>query len=111
MRILIVCGAGASSTFIARRLQRAADAEGLSLSARAGVWGDTVDERSTDLVLVGPHLADRLGEAASAADPVPVRALTEACVRDLTGREVLALVKRGGHADRAGSPLLPEGTP
>ncbi len=102
MRILIVCGAGASSTFIARRLQRAADDEGLPLTARAGVWGDAVDERGTDLVLIGPHLADRLEEAASAADPVPVRAMTEACVRDLTGREVLALVKSGGTAHLAG---------
>ena len=61
MEILVVCGAGASSTFVALRLRRAAADRGVALTARAGsleLLESTV--AGTDLVLVGPHLADRL---------------------------------------------------
>ncbi len=37
MRILVVCGAGASSTFVAQRLRRAAAAAGLDWDAAAGM--------------------------------------------------------------------------
>ncbi len=37
MRILVVCGAGASSTFVAQRLRTAAAAAGLDWDAGAGV--------------------------------------------------------------------------
>src|SRR3546814_12074840 len=58
MRILVVCGAGASSTFVAQRVRRAAHERGLPYSAVAGTTGSLViDLDSADIVLVGPHLA------------------------------------------------------
>jgi PTS system cellobiose-specific IIB component len=61
MEILVVCGAGASSTFLALRLRRAASARGLDVSARAGsleLLASSV--AGVDVVLVGPHLAPSL---------------------------------------------------
>ncbi|MBO9626758.1 MAG: hypothetical protein J7484_10325, partial [Microbacterium sp.] len=37
MKILVVCGAGASSTFVAQRLRRAAEAHGLTWETSAGM--------------------------------------------------------------------------
>lgn len=62
MRILVVCGAGASSTFVAQRLRAAASRHGEDVEVSAGTeatLGDLSDP--VDLVLVGPHLADALG--------------------------------------------------
>src|SRR3546814_13881975 len=57
MRILVVCGAGASSTFVAQRVRRAAHEPGLPYSAVAGTTGSLViDLDSADIVLVGPPL-------------------------------------------------------
>src|SRR3546814_16663754 len=71
MRILVVCGAGASSTFVAQRVRRAAHERGLPYSAVAGTTGSLViDLDSADIVLVGPHLAgDREWIERSAAEP------------------------------------------
>lgn len=59
MRILVVCGAGASSTFIAQRLARAAMTAGLAWSTEAGTEHTALAAAGIDLVLVGAHLADR----------------------------------------------------
>ena len=92
MRILIVCGAGASSTFVARRLQRAADSAGIGLSARAGTWGGLSGDEDADLILIGSHLVQRHDEAVALVSPIPVAVLPDECVRDLTGRVTLAFV-------------------
>ncbi len=59
MRILVVCGAGASSTFVARRLRAAALAAGVDLDALA-VPRETLPGRlpEADGLLIGPHLPD-----------------------------------------------------
>jgi PTS system cellobiose-specific IIB component len=89
MEILVICGAGASSTFVALRLRRSAAARGLDVSARAGsVELLASDIAGADLVLVGPHLADRLEdirEAARAAADVPVALLPESAVTSTNG--------------------------
>lgn len=95
MRIMIVCGAGASSTFVAKRLQRAADTEGTPLTARAGTWGGLSADEDADLILIGSHLGDRLEETKTLVSPIRVAVLPDACVRDLTGRETLAFVTGG----------------
>ncbi|MDR2294986.1 MAG: hypothetical protein LBE05_07250 [Microbacterium sp.] len=99
MRILIVCGAGASSTFVAKRLERAAREGGFPLSARAGSWGASIASDSdraaaadADLVLIGPHLSHVLDEAREQLAPARVEVLPEDCLRDLTGAKTLALV-------------------
>lgn len=59
MRILVVCGAGASSTFVAQRVSRAARERDLPYTAFAGSENSLAgDLDGADLVLVGPHLAD-----------------------------------------------------
>lgn len=71
MRILVVCGAGASSTFVAMWVRKAAAGRGLDVVTAASSDAE-LDELAAehDVVLIGPHLADRfeaLAERASAA--------------------------------------------
>jgi len=80
MRIIVVCGAGASSTFVAHRLRRSAAARGLTIDARptstSQLAADLVD---ADVLLVGAHLAGQLDELRrlAAAASVPVAILPE----------------------------------
>ncbi|MDI9892050.1 PTS sugar transporter subunit IIB [Microbacterium sp. NPDC016588] len=96
MRILVVCGAGASSTFVAQRVQRAAHDRGLPYSASAGTARSLpIDLDQADVVLVGPHLApdlERIRQDA-ATRGVRVALLPEDVFTDLTGTRTLALVE------------------
>ena len=96
MRILVVCGAGASSTFVAQRVRRAALERGLDHSASAGTSRSLpIDLDTADIVLVGPHLAadiDRIRDAA-AARSVTVVLLPDDVFADVTGTRTLALVE------------------
>ena len=57
--VLIVCGAGASSTFLASRLRSLAKSRGFELAAQAASTSDLRPYLHTSTVLlVGPHLAD-----------------------------------------------------
>lgn len=106
MRILVVCGAGASSTFVAQRLRRAASAAGLDWEASAGTE-HSVHAGGHDLVLVGPHLADRvsaIGDETSAS----VVALPEDVFGDRDGVRTLAFVRAFLAADAS---TTPKGTP
>jgi len=71
MRIIVVCGAGASSTFVALRMRRAADARGLQVDARAAAQAGLPEAlEGADVLLVGAHLGDHveaLRELAAAA--------------------------------------------
>lgn len=94
MRILVVCGAGASSTFVAQRLTRAATAAGLPWSAEAGTERSVHQAVGVDLVLVGPHLADRLDAIrAEAQGRMSVLALPDDAFTDLDGSRMLRLVR------------------
>lgn len=96
MRILVICGAGASSTFVAQRVRRAAQEQGLPYAAVAGTAASVeIDLDSADLVLVGPHLADQRDRIArsAAAHGVAVAVLPEDVFSDLTGERTLALVR------------------
>jgi len=60
MKILIVCGAGASSAFVAHRLRVTGKERGLSLTVVAGSESDLPASLDTiDVLLIGPHLAPR----------------------------------------------------
>lgn len=89
MRILVVCGAGASSTFVAQRLRRAAAAAGLDWDAAAGMES-SVAGSDHDLVLIGPHLSDRL-DAIREGARAPVAVLPEDVFADLDGSRTLDL--------------------
>jgi len=91
MRILVVCGAGASSTFVAQRLRRAASAAGLDWDTAAGTER-TISTAFADLVLVGPHLADRL-DAIRAATRGPVAVLPDDVFSDRDGTRTLDVAR------------------
>ncbi|WOF24137.1 PTS sugar transporter [Microbacterium betulae] len=96
MRILVVCGAGASSTFVAHRVNRAAGAAGLAYTAFAGTQLSLpIDLDSADIVLVGPHLTTSLDAIRAAATPrgVAVVPLPDDVFTDTDGTRVLALVR------------------
>lgn len=91
VRIIVVCGAGASSTFVAHRIRRAAAARGIAVRATA-TSESQLDRALTDadVLLVGAHLADRLDvrERAGAAS-VPVAILSESAAAAGDGAEAL----------------------
>ena len=94
MRILVVCGAGASSTFVAQRVRRAA--AGLGYTAIAGTQQSlAVDLDAADIVLVGPHLAHDLEhiDRQAAARGATVVLLPADIFDDLDGSRTLALVR------------------
>lgn len=105
MRILVVCGAGASSTFVAQRLRRAASDAGLDWDTAAGTE-QTAASDTADLVLVGPHLADRLAAIAGSTSG-RVLALPDDVFTDRDGTRTLSLV-RSALSD---APSTPKGTP
>ena len=92
MRIIVVCGAGASSTFVAHRIRRAATARGLEVRATATSESQLdVALADADVLLVGAHLADRvdrLRERAAAAS-VPIAILTEVAATAADGEDAL----------------------
>lgn len=65
MRVLVVCGAGASSTFVAMWVRKAAAARALDVIASASSETE-LDALAADIdvVLIGPHLADRFDDLA-----------------------------------------------
>ena len=100
MKILVVCGAGASSTFVAQRVRHAAQNQGLAYSAFAGTEQSLpIDLDAADVVLVGPHLAHALDRIER--DAAAVRHLlghgwhADACADPRRGRRL-----RGEHSDR-----------
>jgi PTS system cellobiose-specific IIB component len=72
--ILVVCGAGASSTFLASRMRALATQRGLDVTARAASNLD-IGSRLADarVLLVGPHLESSFDElkAEAAEHSVP----------------------------------------
>jgi len=111
MRILVVCGAGASSTFVAQRVRHAAHAQGLDYAAFAGTEASLpIDLDSADVVLVGPHLIHALERIERDAAPrgTTVVLLPPDIFADRDGTRTLALVRDavggpGGTHPTAGS--------
>ena len=96
MRILVVCGAGASSTFVAQRVRHAAHDQGLPYSAFAGTEVSLpIDLDAADVVLVGPHLGHALEriERDAAQRGTMVVLLPPDIFSDLDGTRTLALVR------------------
>ncbi len=73
--ILLVCGSGASSGFMAKAIRQAAKQRGLDWSVQArsdSVVEDYIDQ--IDLLLVGPHLSYMLDDLKEIAQPYGVDA-------------------------------------
>ena len=118
MRILVVCGAGASSTFVAQRIRHAAQAAGRAFSAVAGTEQSLpIDLDAADVVLVGPHLQHALERIRREAEPRETRVvlLPPDIFTDLDGSRTLALVEAalasGAPDAPAPSPLQTENAP
>ncbi|MCS5714848.1 PTS sugar transporter [Herbiconiux sp. CPCC 205716] len=92
-RVLIVCGAGASSTFLAVRLRRIIRDRDLDLVVDAGTLAD-LDDRlaATRILLVGPHLADRFAGLAERAERAG--AVAELLPENVFGRDGAELAAR-----------------
>jgi len=56
MKIVVVCGAGASSTFVAVKLRSAARARGAIVEVQPGSASQLESLAGVDVVLVGAHL-------------------------------------------------------
>lgn len=96
MRIIVVCGAGASSTFVATRLQRAATAAGVPLDAVARSLTSIAEDVATaDAILLGAHSAESAGDVLVLAAPrgIPVVPLPSDIARDRDGTRALSLVQ------------------
>lgn len=103
MRILVICAAGASSTFVAQRLSRAAERAGLDWQATPGAEQTLLDALDADLVLIGPHLEDKQDRISAALSPVvPVVTLPPDVYSDFDGSRTLA-VARSALAPRTGA--------
>ena len=110
--ILIVCGAGASSTFLASRMRALAASRGLALAVKA-TSDDQLGELlpTADVVLVGPHLADRFESLrTSAEDTGALAALLPADAFAPSGAERALDAAINLLASRGTAPLT-EGTP
>ncbi|WP_022883258.1 PTS sugar transporter subunit IIB [Glaciibacter superstes] len=58
MKILVVCGAGASSTFVAHRVRKTAAERGLDIEVAAGSDAQLPAAfPGIDALLIGPHLS------------------------------------------------------
>lgn len=96
MRILVVCGAGASSTFVAQRVNGAARARALPWVAVATNGVSLPEELpAVDLVLVGPHFSAHLEEIKALAAPhgAGVVLLDADAFSDLDGTRALARIE------------------
>lgn len=93
MKIMVVCGAGASSTFVAVKLRSAAAARGASVIVEAGSVSQLDSLAGVDVVLVGAHLESSVpalreravatGTAVAVLPPVSPAALDGAQALDL----------------------------
>lgn len=95
-KVLIVCGTGASSGFMAGNVRKAVKASGeeLEILARSDyVVEEYIEEIS--LLLVGPHLSYIMSDLERIAKPhgVPVELIPQSIYGSLDGQAVLDFIK------------------
>ena len=96
MEILIVCGGGASSSFIAQNVYKAGKAEGMDLNVDAiseTELEDYVYDR--DVILVGPHLRYLEDNLKEIIDPegIPFDFISDMDYAKMDGAAILAQAK------------------
>lgn len=92
--ILLCCGAGMSSGFLAQGAQRAADAKGydLEISAKSqSVVEDIIEDY--EVLLLGPHYVSHLEEFKEMAEPygIPVAVIPQQVYGTLDGDSLVEL--------------------
>lgn len=76
MKILLVCGAGASSGFVAQAMRRAAKQRGLDVEITARSDSELLGNiQGANLLMVGPHLAFNLDNIRREVEPFGVEAV------------------------------------
>lgn len=94
-RIVVVCGLGASSSFVAHRVRHAAGEAGLAVTVTPCALTDLADHLAgTDVVLVAAHVVgdlDRIRDAA-ARHGATVAVLPDSVLHGGDGHEVLPLI-------------------
>ncbi|MET0932209.1 MAG: PTS sugar transporter [Mycetocola sp.] len=115
MRILVVCGAGASSTFVALRIRKTAEARSLAVTAEACPL-DSLPERlpGARVILLGPHLGDQLAAVRQSAERagVAVVVLPDTIFSSPSGDEALDLaLDAAGARSLQGEPQRSDGGP
>lgn len=98
MKIIVVCGAGASSTFVAVKLRSAAASRGLQVEVAAGSASQLDSFAGVDVVLVGSHLESAVpglrARAAASGTAVAVLPAVSPAALDGGGALDLALSAR-----------------
>lgn len=91
-KVLLVCGSGASSGFMAKNIRLAAKARDFEINVKARSDSEVEDFiEEIDLLLVGPHLKYMLNDLVEIARPydVPVKIIAEEAYGALDGETVL----------------------
>ncbi|MEG0177824.1 MAG: PTS sugar transporter subunit IIB [Anaerorhabdus sp.] len=94
--ILLVCGTGASSGFMAKNLRVAAKSKGYEISVKARGDAEVEDYvEEIDLLLVGPHLKYMLKDLEEITNPynVPVKIIPDAAYGSLDGDAVIEFIE------------------
>ncbi|MDF9824533.1 PTS system cellobiose-specific IIB component [Breznakia sp. PF5-3] len=104
--ILLACGSGASSGFMANSIRKAAKAKGLDYAVEAVSEAELEDYwDKVDCVLLGPHLAYIQKEYEKQGKPfnVPVACISQIAYGSLNGemalQNALDLMAKGVHDD------------
>lgn len=84
-QILLVCGAGASSAFIAQRVRRVAQESDSSVALSASSL-ELLPNHSPDVVYLGPHLADAVDMLHRTYPSAKVVVMSKEEYADPTGR-------------------------
>ncbi len=105
-RVLVICGAGASSTFLVHWMRRLSTDRDLGLTISAGVLDDLPRRvGETDVVLVGHHLSESFVDIAAIAGAAGARAaLLPPVTFDQDGADS-AITLALGHAPAHTSPI------
>lgn len=96
MNILVVCGGGASSSFIAQNIAKAGKAKGLDLEVDAISETELEDyAEGRDVILIGPHLKYIEESLKSIIDEygVPYAFITEKNYSQMDGESILEQAK------------------
>ena len=93
--VLLCCGAGMSSGFLAQRTQKAAEKNGLNFGVDAksqSVVEDVIEDY--DVLMLGPHYESHLDEFIEIAEPygIPVRVIPKDIYGALDGDGLVKII-------------------
>lgn len=94
IRILLCCGAGMSSGFLAQKTRQAAKKSGIIATVDARAESEVSDYlNKIDILMIGPHFATRLRDFTQMAKPydLPVIVIPQEIYANLDGQALLML--------------------